>query len=157
MKVLFYIALFVIFINFSAGMAQNNPEMEKLSWIIDRWVSASEGDTRSYEHWEKINDGLFAGGSETLKNGDTIFAEKLKIEKIGDDIFYIADVKHNPAPVMFKMTWLNDNEAVFENPEHDFPQKISYKLEEGILHAAIEGPGKKGEWRKVDFVMNRMR
>lgn len=137
-------------------MSQNNLEMEKLSWIADRWVSA-EGETRSYEHWEKISDELFTGGSETINNGDTIFTEKLKIEKIDGEIFYIADVKHNPAPVKFKMTSLNDYEAVFENPEHDFPQKITYRLEEGILHATIEGPGSSGAWRKVDFLMNRMR
>lgn len=155
MKALFYFALFVIF-NYSVSMAQNNFKMEKLSWLCDRWVSA-DGDTRSYEHWEKINDSLFVGGSETIKNWDTVFTEKLKIEKIDGDIYYIADVKHNPAPVKFKMISLNDYEAVFENPEHDFPQKIIYKLEEGILHASIEGPGSRGEWRKVDFFMNRMR
>jgi len=151
MKLLLYL---VIFINFS--MAQNKPDMEKLSWIIDRWIS-NDGESTSYEHWEKQNKNLFIGGSETVKNGDTIFNEKLKIEKIGDDIFYIADVKHNPALVYFKMTTLSDDEAVFENPEHDFPQKIIYKHKDGNLHASIEGPGKNGVWKKIDFVMNRMR
>ena len=153
MKVLFY---FTIFFNLPAAMAQNNNQMEKLSWIVDRWISV-DGESRSYEYWEKINDNLFIGASETVKNGDIIFAEKLKIEKIGDDIFYIADVKHNPEPVMFKMISLNDTVAIFENPEHDFPQKITYKQEEGALHASIEGRGKNGVWRKSDFLMTRMR
>jgi len=137
-------------------MGYTQTDFDKLSWIIDRWVS-TDGESTSYEHWEKISDSLFAGGSETVKNGDTVFNEKLKLIKEGDEIFYVADVKHNPAPVKFKLTSISDNEAVFENPEHDFPQKITYKLIDGNLHAAIEGPGKKGEWRKVDFFMNRMR
>lgn len=133
----------------------NTKDLEKLSWINDRWVS-TDGESTSYEHWEEINDALFKGGSETIKNGDTVFAEKLSIELINGEIFYIADVAHNPAPVKFKLTFLTDSEAVFENPEHDFPQKISYKYIEGNLNASIEGPAKSG-WKKVDLKMNRMR
>ncbi len=133
-----------------------NSDMEKLSWIVDHWVSAN-GESTSYEHWEKTSETLFTGGSETVKNGDTIFAEKLKIELLDGNIYYIADVSHNPAPVKFKLTKLTENEAVFENPEHDFPQKISYKHVEGDLHAAIEGPGKDKIWKKIDFIMKKMR
>ena len=129
--------------------------MEKLLWIIDKWVS-SDGESKSYERWEKINDSLFEGCSETIKSGETIFSEKLKIQKTGNDIFYIADVSHNPEPVKFKLTSLDDIEAVFENPEHDFPKKITYKNENGSLHAWIEGPAKNGEWKKIDFFMNKI-
>jgi len=31
------------------------------------------------------------------------------------------------------------NSVVFENPEHDFPQRILYRLDGGMLHARIEG------------------
>jgi hypothetical protein len=135
---------------------QNMNEMEKLSWIADNWISA-DGETKSFEHWEKLSDNLFIGGSETVKNGDTIFAEKLRIEKTGSGIYYVADVKHNPEPVKFRLTCLTDTSAVFENPLHDFPQKIIYMLEEGKLHASIEGPGSEGTWRKVEFFMDRRR
>ncbi len=137
------------------GYSQTS-DMQKLSWIIDRWV-ATNGESKSYEHWEKTSDTLFTGGSETIKNGDTIFAEKLKIELIEGNIYYIADVSHNPAPVKFKLTYLTESDAVFENPEHDFPQKISYKNIEGVLNASIEGPGKDKQWKKVDFIMTKMR
>jgi hypothetical protein len=137
-------------------MSYSQTDFEKLSWIVDRWVS-TDGDATSYEHWEKVSNDLIVGSSETIKNGDTVFHEKLKIAKEGDDIFYIAEVKHNPAPVKFKLTSISDNQAVFENPEHDFPQKIVYKNTDGNLHASIEGPGKDGKWRKVDFIMNKMR
>lgn len=131
-------------------------DMQKLAWIIDRWVSAN-GESTSYEHWERTSDTLFTGGSETVKNGDTVFSEKLKIVYEEGNFYYIADVAHNPAPVKFKATYLTDGEAVFENPEHDFPKKITYKQVDGNLHASIEGPGKSGAWRKVDFIMNKMK
>lgn len=138
------------------NMTKAQTDLNKLSWIVDRWVS-TDGESTSYEHWDKVSESLIIGGSETVKNGDTVFAEKLKIEIIDSVVYYIADVAHNPAPVKFKLTYLTDTEAVFENPEHDFPQKISYKYANGNLNASIEGPSKKSGWRKVDFVMNRMR
>lgn len=153
----YLILLFLIIFGRTQLYAQmNSTDLEKLSWIIDRWVS-NDGESTSYEHWEKVSETQFTGGSETVKNGDTVFTEKLKIELIDGSVYYIADVAHNPAPVKFKLTFLTDSEAVFENPEHDFPQKISYKYIEGNLNASIEGPSKKGDWRKVDFIMNRMR
>ena len=153
---LYVILLTIIFRTMPAFSQMTSSDLEKLSWIIDRWVS-TDGESTSYEHWEKVNETLFSGGSETMKNGDTVFAEKLKIELIEGSVYYVADVAHNPAPVKFKLTFLTDTEAIFENPEHDFPQKISYKYIEGNLNASIEGPSKKGDWRKVDFIMNRMR
>jgi hypothetical protein len=153
MKKIFYnIASILLF----TGMSYSQTDFEKLSWIVDRWVS-TDGESISYEHWEKSSDNLLTGGSETVKNGDTLFAEKLKIEYYEGNIYYIADVKHNPAPVRFKLVSLSESEAVFENPEHDFPQRITYKQMEGSLHASIEGPGKDNKWKKIDFIMNKMR
>ena len=137
-------------------MSQNESDMEKLSWMLDRWVS-SNGDTKSYEHWEKVSGTEFTGGSETIRGGDTIFSEKLSIELTGGEIIYFADVKHNPEPVGFKLTGITESEAVFENPEHDFPQKITYRYIDGKLNASVEGPGKNEAWRKIDFIMDRMR
>jgi len=137
-------------------MAQDKTDMQKLLWIADSWVSAS-GETTSYEEWKVINNDLYEGGSKTIKEGKTIFSETLKIENIAEGIFYVADVAHNPAPVKFKLTSVSDTSAVFENPQHDFPQRITYLLEEGNLHAIIEGPGKDGKIKKVDFYMQKMR
>lgn len=149
-----YIILIIIF-NLQL-MAQEKTDMQKLLWIADSWVSAS-GETTSYEEWKVINDDLFEGGSKTIKEGKVIFSESLKIEKTADGIYYVADVAHNPAPVKFKLTNVTDTSAVFENPDHDFPKKITYLLEEGNLHAFIEGPGKDGNIKKVDFYMQKMR
>lgn len=149
-----YIILIIIF-NLQL-MAQEKTDMQKLLWIADSWVSAS-GETTSYEEWKVINDDLFEGGSKTIKKGKVIFSESLKIEKTADGIYYVADVAHNPAPVKFKLTNVTDTSAVFENPDHDFPKKITYLLEEGNLHAFIEGPGKDGNTKKVDFYMQKMR
>jgi hypothetical protein len=43
------------------------------------------------------------------------------------------------APVAFRAVELSDSRVVFENREHDFPQRILYWLDRGRLHARIEG------------------
>jgi Domain of unknown function (DUF6265) len=57
----------------------------------------------------------------------------------------------------FKLVKFENNEAVFENPEHDFSQRIIYRLEkDGSLAAAIEGMSK-GKLKRIDFPMKRVK
>lgn len=130
--------------------------LKELEWLVDNWVS-SGNESVMYEEWVKVNDSLFEGCSKTVKNGEVIFKEKLKIVCENGNIYYVADVSHNPEPVWFKLTSNESQKAVFENPEHDFPRKITYIIEDGNLHAFIEGPGKSGEWKKADFYFYKSR
>jgi hypothetical protein len=139
----------------------SNP-FDKLSWIADRWISmpgeSMPGVSITYENWVRLDDTSYSGESHTVNNGDTVFIEQLKIEKIGDDIFYTAIVEHNPGPVHFKLVELDLNKAVFENLEHDFPNRIIYMLKkDGSLYARIEGRNKKGEEVTGEFFYTRAR
>ncbi len=155
-KHIFKYLILILFI-ISMAESQEKTPMRKLLWIVDSWVSADGGDSRSYEEWKVTGDNLYEGSSKTIKNGEVVFRESLKIENTPDGICYIADVPHNPAPVKFLLTGVSDSSAVFENPEHNFPKKITYLLEDGNLHAFIEGPGKDGKTKKIDFYFNKMR
>jgi len=154
-----YIIQYLTLILFITNMveSQEKTQMQKLLWIVDSWVSPEGSDSRSYEEWKVTNDNLYEGSSKTIKNGEVTFSEILKIEYTPDGIYYVADVPHNPAPVKFLLTGVSDTSAVFENPEHNFPKKITYLLEDGNLHAFIEGPGKDGNTKKIDFYFNKMR
>jgi len=131
--------------------------LEKLDWIIDRWIYTDSKEI-TYENWVKTNDSLYSGETYTVRDGDTVFNERLKIEKAGDDVLYTAIVKHNPGPVNFKLVELGDNKAVFENPEHDFPTRITYELRENsILYAKAEGKNKNGEATEFELFYARAR
>ncbi|MCC6865289.1 MAG: hypothetical protein IT280_03930 [Ignavibacteria bacterium] len=136
-------------------MAQEN-DMLKLLWIVDKW-RLSENDKTIVEQWVIVNDSLYTGSSNTSINGKVIFSETLTIENTNEGIFYSADVSHNPAPVRFKLTNINDNCAVFENPDHDFPKKITYANKNGNLHAFIEGPGNDGTYKIINFYFYKER
>jgi len=73
------------------------------------------------------------------------------------DILYIASPSKQ-TQTAFKLTSLRNGQAVFENPQHDFPTKIVYGLQaDGSLLAAIEGPGRDGKPRRVEYPYKRVK
>ena len=80
--------------------------------------------------------------------------EFLQIRQEGDDVFYVAKPS-GQAEASFKLVRHSDREAVFENPTHDFAQRIIYKLQpDRSLLARIEGKTNGAE-RGIDFPMKR--
>jgi hypothetical protein len=52
---------------------------------------------------------------------------------------------------------VNDNQAIFENPQNDFPQRVIYQRTiDGSLLASLEGT-ESGKAKRVDFAMKRAR
>jgi hypothetical protein len=78
--------------------------------------------------------------------GKTVFFEYLRIEARGSDIYYVAHPKARTPGTDFKLTRLTRQEAVFENPAHDFPKRIIYRKNgDGKLSAHIEDDGTEKE------------
>lgn len=55
-------------------------------------------------------------------------SEKLSIAATDSVSFYISDVAHDPKSVYFKMIRRDSLTTVFENPNHDFPTRMIYRL-----------------------------
>ena len=103
------------------------------AWVEGCWQSDS-GSTR--EIWTRSHDGLVFGHSVTLRDGELVFFEDLRIEAFGEPGAYVA----SPAgrtPVRFTMTRYSEGGATFENPDHDDPQRISYTREGDQLAVQI--------------------
>ena len=86
------------------------------------------------------------GESYFINGKDTLFAEIVRLEQQENDLFYIVSVpnQNEEKPVAFKLTSSTSDYLVFENPAHDFPKKITYKLvNKDSLYAEISGDGKK--------------
>jgi Domain of unknown function (DUF6265) len=66
--------------------------------------------------------------------------EFLRIQATPEGIIYFASPRSRP-PVPFALVESGGRRAVFENKQHDFPQRIQYWLDaQGAMHARIEGP-----------------
>ena len=91
-------------------------------------------------------------------NGNSVLLETVNLEYkkgIANYVVTAADQNDN-LPVSFKLIKNQGNKLVFENPKHDFPQRIIYKLiSKNKINAWIEGKIK-GKFRKREFEMERM-
>ena len=127
----------------------------KLSWLGGCWemTSAAKGLTIT-EMWMKPAGGLMIGSGRTVSGDKAIDFEFLRIVEDPDGIFYVARPSDN-RETRFKLMRGTSNEAVFENPAHDFPQRVIYKRDGDKLNARIEGT-KDGKTRGIDFPYARI-
>jgi hypothetical protein len=139
-----YLVLIVLSCLFSCQQKTTFSELEKANWFLGRWENKTPEGTFS-EEWKIGNDSLYIGESYFINNNDTLFAETVRLEQRKNDLFYIVSVpnQNEEQPVAFKLTSSTADYLVFENPEHDFPKKITYKLvTKDSLYAEISGDGK---------------
>lgn len=118
--------------------------VEAVAWMRGTWRTAPEGPdggTVTVERWLPTDGDVTLGTSETTEGGHTTFFEYLRIEATGGALVYVAQPRGGPA-VRFPATLVEPGRAVFENPAHDFPTRITYQREGEILVASIEGPGR---------------
>jgi len=135
---------------------ESRPTINDFTWLAGCW-ERSDTSRQFVEHWMKPSGGMMIGISHTVVRDKTREYEFLRIlEQDNGDIYYIA-LPSGQKEAAFKLTTYNEKEAVFENPEHDFPQRIIYRLEnDSSLVARIEGTSK-GKERGVDFPMKRVK
>ena len=101
---------------------------EDLKILEGNWTS-SEG-SKFNENWTIKNDSLLIGLGFSLNNGDTAFKEHLKIYRSGGSVFYAAKIGEHADFVFFKLREAVRQKWIFENPVHDYPNIIEYKLKD---------------------------
>ena len=130
-----------------------NPTLADLSWMSGDWQTAAGGRTQIEEHWTAAAGGSMMGVSRTVAGDKTVEFEYLRIEQREDGIYYVAHPKARCPGTDFKLTRASATEAVFENPQHDFPKRIIYRKTDDGLTASIDaGEGSKG----MSFVFKKM-
>jgi hypothetical protein len=130
----------------------------QFDWLIGRWEIINN-DFEMYEIWTKINECNYNAESFVLAHGDTVFYEFVRLEQVRDEYFYCVSVfdQNNADEISFKMVSDSNNTFVFENLEHDFPQRIVYKnLDHNKIHVYIEGHVE-GEYKREDFEFFRQK
>ncbi len=98
-----------------------------------------EGEWQSYrgvefnENWRFVDDSRIEGEGFSLNGSDTSFFETLRIERVGDSIYYIVGLGEESQRVDFLLTDASESSWTFVNPENDFPSIIDYVIEEDSL------------------------
>lgn len=111
----------------------------QLAWLAGRW-GGEQGGVRSEEHWTSPAGGALVGMHKDVRGGRAVAFEFFRIvEDSSGRVCYLASPQGRPATV-FCAVELTDRRVVFENKEHEFPQRVIYwRGEKNRLHARIEG------------------
>jgi hypothetical protein len=114
-------------------------KLEALGFLSGAWVHVTD-DGRVEEHWIPPSAGSMLGMNRTISGGETVFYETLRVDVDGDRVLYVAWPKGAKRPTSFVLVDADIGKVVFENPKHDFPQRIVYELEgSDRLHIRLEG------------------
>lgn len=143
---------------FCAWTTEQPNDFSKLQWLIGTWENKTVRGS-IYETWTKKSDNEFAGKSFMKREKDTVIFENIRLVKENNHLFYIPAVKNQNGglPIRFGLKTSSETHLVFENPEHDFPQIISYtKINSDSLVAEISGT-RNGQPRKQVFPMKRVK
>ncbi len=124
------------------------------AWLHGKWI-IDYGDTKIYESWKQETPTLLSGEGYVVAGNDTVVREALQIQKIENVWVFIAKI-NDQNPVLFTSRQTpSDTKLVFENTEHDFPQRITYgSTETGNIYAVVEG-NDKGENKKEEYNYQR--
>ena len=127
--------------NWSCNQASGEKEnvMDQIYWVAGEWKGRVKGGMM-FENWKIAADSSIVGNSYILANGDTVFSETMHIVEKDGDVYYMVKVNKVTVPVAFKLVEWGPKGCVFENMEHDFPNRIVYANTIGdMLLARIEG------------------
>lgn len=134
--------------------ARQVDSLDELAWIEGEW-QRTVSDAVAIERWRLTEAGLVGEGA-VVRDGEERHTEALLLVAMGSDVFYIARPPENPYPVAFRLVSSEADTFVFENPTHDFPQRIVYRrTAPDAMTAVIEGPGEGGETQRVAFAFVR--
>ncbi len=104
-------------------------------WMAGYWLSCEAGEVA--ESWTGAGVGVLLGA--TLTQGEQAGFEFLRIAENGNGGYSYFSMPNGRSPATeFVMVANASGRAVFENLEHDFPQRIIYQRRGERLHARIE-------------------
>jgi len=139
-----------------AGAQDVKPTLQSVAFLSGCWeINRPEKKMLVSEQWMSPVGDAMMGMSRTLRNGKMGGFEFLRIVEDDKGISYITKPSENKEETAFRLIKWAANEATFENPTHDFPQRIIYKLTKpDTLAARIEGT-MGGKLRGMDFPFTR--
>ena len=137
----------------AATLASAQSDVTQLTWLAGCWEMRPAPGLSIEEQWTKPAGNTLLGMGRTIKAGRTVFTEFLRISVENGKLTYTARIG-TKGVTEFPLLKMTADEIVFENPTHDFPQRIVYRRNGANITARIEGMDK-GKERHEDFPYTR--
>jgi hypothetical protein len=121
----------------AVALSQAAPSVNDVSWMAGCWA-ADRGGRQVVEAWIPPAGGTMMGVSRTVVNGKTVEWEFLVIRAGANGLQYVAKPS-GQAEATFTATHVSSRQVDFEDPAHDFPQRIIYARDGDALTASLAG------------------
>jgi len=124
-----------------------------MAWLTGCWVQ-TKPDGAVEELWMAPAGGAMLGLGRTVRGGKLRDYEYTRIVEVDGSLAYVAEPA-GQEKATFPLKELTADRAVFENPTHDFPQRVLYRRAGpdeivGRIEGQIDGKA-----RSVDFPYKR--
>jgi len=134
--------------------ASQSAGIQRAAWLQGCWEMSTPG--RSVEEiWTTPKGGSMIGVGRTIRDGTLAEYEMILLREVGDRLAYEAHPSGQPAAT-FLSTRVTASELVFEDPAHDFPQQVGYRIDGEALLAWVSG-SQNGKVRRIEFPYKRAR
>jgi hypothetical protein len=129
-------------------------DLNRLRWMAGCWQQRA-GTSVTDEQWMAPAGGAMVGMSRTVAGARLRAWEALRIIIDSGRVVYVAQPQGG-APTRFVASLVSDTSAVFENPAHDFPQRIAYRRVGDDSVVARISAGRDGRERGMALPMARV-
>ncbi len=136
-----------------ASLAGPPATIDQMAWLTGCWTQTKPNGVVE-ERWMAPGGGVMLGMGRTVRDGKLREYEYTRIVEADGSLAYMAEPS-GQEKATFALKSLTADEAVFENPAHDFPQRVIYRrLGPDAVTGRIEGQIG-GQTRSVDFPYKR--
>jgi len=147
--------LSLLFAGLVAGNVAEARTLARMAWLEGCWEAASPKRTIE-ENWTAARGHTMIGVSRTVRGDSLSEYEFLVLRERGERLAYEAHPS-GQATTTFLSKEVTDSTVVFEDPAHDFPQRVGYRrVGSDSLVAWIEGTTG-GRERRIEFPYRRVR
>jgi len=146
-----FLALVVVLA--AAASTPPSSTIRRVAWLQGCWERVSPGRIVE-EQWMAPRGKSMLGAGRTVRGDSLAEYELVVIREQGDRLAYEAHPSGQPSAV-FLSRGVSDTSVVFENLQHDFPQRVGYQRNgPDSLLAWIEGT-RGGQVRRIEFPYRR--
>ena len=135
-------------------IAAQAPSLQSVAWLHGCWQMRGNGRIVE-ERWTAPAAGHMMGTGRTIRGDSLVEYEQIILRIVDGALAYEAHPS-GQQPATFTARAATDTMVVFENPQHDFPQRVGYrKAGRDSLVAWVEGTVN-GRTRRPEFRYARM-
>ena len=120
----------------------------ELDWMAGHWCGL-RGKTFNEETWLPARGDLMIGMHRDTRDGRAVGFEFMRIARQQGTWTFLAQ-PGGGAVVAFPATTISGDSVTFANPQHDFPQRVTYRrVDADTLHARVDdgtASGQSLEW-----------